>query len=140
MRPVGGENSSTLSLLAEPAAVASAREFVRRSLSGAVPTAVSSDLQLIASELFTNAIQHGENERVGITVDRDAGFAGVTVESRGPAPNVETPAEWSVAEPESLNGRGLGIVRKLADEVFVDRSDGRLVVTARQALERHADA
>ena len=131
---MGGRDES-VTLGASPAEVAAARRFVRRTLTGEVPASVSSDLQLIASELFTNAVEHGDNDVIELTVATDHQGARVTVNSRGVAPGVVSVADWSVADPDSITGRGLGIVRELADEVIVERDGEHLVVTASVLVE-----
>lgn len=140
MSEVGGEDATTMWFESSPSHVVAARRFVRRTLGDSVPAAVSRDLQLIMSELFTNAVQHGHGGRVKVTVQRSAGLAGVSVDSRGRAPNVGPIVDWTVAEPPSVTGRGLGVVRELADEVTVERGDDHFVVTARRAIRQTSDA
>lgn len=122
--------AGTIVLDADTAQVAVARRFVRRSLDGAVPSEVSADLQLIVSELFTNAVEHGRVDHVEVRLFVTSTVAGVTVDSHAPAPEVGAVETWSVADEASVTGRGLGIVRGLADAVQVEREPGRLVVTA----------
>ena len=38
---------------------------------------------------------------------------------------------WSVADVDQISGRGLGIVRRLADDVSVARTTNSLSITAR---------
>lgn len=140
MADVGGERTSTLSLRASPAQVVAARRFVRRSLGDSIPAPVSRDLQLIMSELFTNAVRFGTGPRVQVTVSRTADFAGVSVDSRGRAQHVDAITEWRVAEPEAIARRGLGIVRQLADEIAVERGDDYVAVTARRMIRQKSDA
>lgn len=140
MADVGGKQASTLSLRASPAQVVAARRFVRRSLGDSIPAPVARDLQLIMSELFTNAVRFGTGPRVQVTVSRTAEFAGVSVDSRGRAPEVGSITEWRVAEPETIAGRGLGIVRQLADEIDVESGDDHFAVTARRQIRERPDA
>lgn len=140
MADVGGEQTSTLSLRASPTQVVAARRFVRRSLGDSIPASVSRDLQLIMSELFTNAVLFGTGPRVRVTVSRTANFAGVSVDSPGRAQEVGSITEWRVAEPEAIVGRGLGIVRQLADEIAVERGDDHFAVTARRQIRERSDA
>jgi len=111
------------------AEVSTARRFVRASLTG-VSDAVASDAQLIASELVTNAIEHGVGGPVTMAVHLGDDVVSLTVESIGPAPNVGAVEEWRLAGVDEITGRGLGIVRAVADDVSVSRSPGRLVITA----------
>lgn len=101
-----------------------------------MPPAVAADLELIASELVTNAIEHGIGRHVRISLDCRNGTAVLTVESSGPSNGVGPVTDWEVAEPASLAGRGLGIVRQIADEVRVDQTADRLAVTVRRHLAR----
>lgn len=111
------------------AEVPTARRFVRTSLTG-LPDGVASDAQLIASELVTNAIEHGDGGPVTVAVHRSADAVAVTVESVGPAPGVGEVDDWRMADADEITGRGLGIVRAVAHGVSVERSPGRLVITA----------
>lgn len=116
-----------------PAEVSTARRFVRTSLAG-LPGGVASDAQLVASELVTNAIEHGVGGPVTIAIHRGSDAVTVTVESVGPAPDVGGVDGWRMPDADEITGRGLGIVRAVADEVAVHRSPGRLVITASLTL------
>lgn len=120
-------------LQADLAEVGAARRFVRKSLAD-VPDALNADVQLIASELITNAVEHGTGDRVSFVLRLDDGAVALTVESIGPAPNVRDVGSWQVAPAAHITGRGLGIVRSIADCVEVSRRDGRLVITAKLAF------
>lgn len=119
---------------ADTSQVAYARRFVRRLLADSTPDHVTNDLQLVTSELFTNAVEHGTAATVEISVESTPKFVGVRVVSEGPAPDVGPAIEWSVAESSAPDGRGLGIVRELADELIVERDGDRFAVTARRLL------
>lgn len=121
-------------LVADLAQVGAARRFVRRNLAPDVPAALNADVQLIASELVTNAVEHGSGDRVAFALRCELGAVALTVESIGPAPNVGDVDDWEVAPAEEITGRGLGIVRSIADRVEVSRNDGRLVITASLAF------
>ncbi len=118
-----------LELDADLAQVSTARRFLRANLTG-VSEGIASDAQLIASELVTNAIEHGTGGSVTMAVQRGDDAVAVTVESVGPAPNVGAVSEWRLADVDEITGRGLGIVRAVADDVSVTRSPGRLVIRA----------
>ena len=123
--------SDVMSVELDPvlAEVPTARRFVRVSLAG-LPDDVAADAQLITSELVTNAIEHGVGGPVTIAVHRRSDAVAVTVESVGPAPDVGAVDEWLMPDADEITGRGLGIVRAVAQDVSVDRSPGRLVITA----------
>ena len=129
-----GQDGSTVVLEAATSQVAVARRFVRQAVAGLVPDDVSADLQLIVSELFTNAVQYGVSNEVSITVEVGPDTAGVMVDSGSPAPDVGPIETWRLADESEISGRGLGIVRRLADVVRVDRDASRFAVAARRTF------
>ena len=128
------QDGATVVLEAETSQVAAARRFVRRVVSGLVPDDVAADLQLIVSELFTNAIQYGASATVSVTVRVGPDEAGVTVDSGSAAPDVGPIETWQVADEAEISGRGLGIVRRLADVVRVERGAERFAVAAQRTF------
>jgi anti-sigma regulatory factor (Ser/Thr protein kinase) len=134
-----GQDGTTVVLEAATSQVAVARRFVRQAVFGLVPDDVAADLQLIVSELFTNAIQYGASPRVSVTVEVGPGEAGVAVDSGSPAPDVGPIETWRVAEESEITGRGLGIVRRLADVVRVERGADRFAVAARRTFPSGLD-
>ncbi|CAN5365538.1 hypothetical protein BH23ACT3_BH23ACT3_15210 [soil metagenome] len=120
---------------ADTANVGKARRFVRRVLSECGADAVVADLELVASELVTNAVEHGNGDDIDITVTCDGGRqVTVTVTSHGGTDNVGPSDEWRVAEPGSITGRGLGIVRDLADHIDVRKRTGELRIVVERSL------
>lgn len=129
-----GQEGTTLVFEATTSQVAVARRFVRRTVAGHVPDDVAADLQLIVSELFTNAVQYGRSPTVSVTVEVGPDEAGVLVECGSAAPGVGPVDTWRVADEEEITGRGLGIVRRLSDVIRVVRDDERFAVAARRTL------
>ncbi len=133
-----GSAASSLRLAPETMNVPVARRFVRQSLArlrarhGA--DAVTTDLELISSELVTNAIEHGDGRTVDVTVTCDDERVLLQVTSRGNTDQVGPADEWEVADPGSITGRGLGIVRALADAVSVHRRADELRITVERRL------
>lgn len=127
---MGSTDVVRVELDAELGEVATARGLVRTHLPD-LPDRVGQDAQLVLSELVTNAIEHGRGGPVVVALDRSADAVIVTVESVGPAPRVGAVDEWRVAGAHETSGRGLGIVRAVADSVDVLKSPDRLAVTAR---------
>ena len=75
---------------------------------------------LVVSELVTNAVQHAEPP-YGIAVAVDDGLVRIDVVDHGSQVPAESP---ETAEGDRRpNGRGLGIVRRLAHEWGVERTE-----------------
>lgn len=113
--------------------VAEARRFVRHVIEATGDESLAADFELISSELITNAIEHGTGDLVDLAVEGDQRSVTLTVISRGNAGQVAPSNRWAVADPDSVTGRGLGIVRALADRIDVHRRGDEL----RIAVERH---
>jgi anti-sigma regulatory factor (Ser/Thr protein kinase) len=111
--------TTTTELPPEPASPAAARRFVTGALQqGHVPPATIEVVQLLTSELVTNAAVHARSPIV----------LSVTVTARAVRVAVED-AEGSTLAPGAVDsldthGRGLTIVGALADDWGVERRDG----------------
>lgn len=112
--------------------VSAARRFVRAELEGRVPEAAMSDLMLATSELITNAFEHGSQDRVRLTVNCNQGEAIIAVTSGGEFGRVPALDSWTTAGADRISGRGLGIVRKIADHIDVERAGGSVTITVRR--------
>jgi anti-sigma regulatory factor (Ser/Thr protein kinase) len=112
--------------------VGTARRFVRTNLDQQAGSDVVADLQIIASELVTNAIEHGPHAPVRITVRVHGREVSVTVTSAGSAQSIAPTEAWQISDPDDLAGRGLGIVRALSDAVDVTTSGDQISITARR--------
>jgi anti-sigma regulatory factor (Ser/Thr protein kinase) len=86
-------------------------------------------LALITTELVSNALAasppHGD-----IEVTLDASDHELCVSVRDAGSGLKS-ASFSPPPPTSRRGRGLAIVDHLADQLTIDRLDGRTLVTAR---------
>lgn len=120
-------------LAADMANVGLARRAVRDGLSG-LPDSIVGDLQLIVSELVTNAIDHGPAGSVIVEIHRDDHVVGATVTSPAPPTELRSPDTWTIPDAEATSGRGLAIVRQVADEVEVRRDDELLTIVARRRI------
>lgn len=108
-----------------PAIVPSARRFVRGILAGSPR---SDDMELIASELASNAILHTPSGHDGgeftVTVRTGPGWARVEVSDTGTG-------QWNAPsgpDGDNEHGRGLAIVAALADKLGHDiRAGGQTV-------------
>jgi anti-sigma regulatory factor (Ser/Thr protein kinase) len=109
--------------------VSAARRFVRNELAGRVPEEAVSDLMLATSELVTNAFEHGSQRPVRLTVRSNRDEASITVVSLGEGGRVPDVDAWTTARADRVSGRGLGIVREIADDIHVERSGGGVAIT-----------
>jgi anti-sigma regulatory factor (Ser/Thr protein kinase) len=109
--------------------VSAARRFVRKELEGRVPDEAVSDLMLATSELVTNAFDHGSHRPVRLTVRSNRDEASITVVSGGEGDRVPDVDAWTTARADRVSGRGLGIVREIADDIKVERSSGGIAIT-----------
>lgn len=117
-----------------PPSARAARDFVVAELRRATASERAvADFELIVSELVANSVQYGSGAEILVGVDAVTdGWYAVSISSGvdGDLPPLD-PAKWTVAEAEMRSGRGLGIVRALADDVSVTVNDGRLVIVCR---------
>ena len=118
-----------MELEAHMANVGAARRFVRQELAGRAPDEAVSDLMLATSELVTNAFEHGSQRPVRLTVRSNRDGASITVASGTEGSRVPDVEEWTTARVDHISGRGLGIVRGIADDIDVERSDGGVAIT-----------
>lgn len=85
-------------------------------------------VQLIATELLTNAFAvTPTGGRVELELRRSPGTVEVTVSDHGPGLELD---DVQAADPDERRGRGLVIVRELADQVLVRRDEGTTHITA----------
>jgi anti-sigma regulatory factor (Ser/Thr protein kinase) len=123
-----------LRLRARPADVSQARHAVVDYLGArGVSSIVVDDMELVTSELVTNAMVHGRRGSIGVEVDAEDEVI-VTVSNTGPAQAIPPIEEWRAASPVAPSGRGLGIVRRLCDDVAVLEMDDTTVVVCRRRL------
>ncbi|MGW6318962.1 ATP-binding protein [Streptomyces sp. NPDC055099] len=112
-----------------------ARAFVRITLvDWAVPEAVSQDLQLIVSELATNALAYTRSPEIVVSICLGAGTASVGVEDCGPHRRLTA----QCPDVEAERGRGLLIVKELASRWEQSKADdGGTTVRAEIDLPTH---
>jgi hypothetical protein len=67
-----------------------------------------------------------------VTVRRHSDEASVTVTSGGEHGRVPDADTWRTARADRISGRGLGIVRQIADGIDVERSGGSVAITVRR--------
>ncbi len=92
------------------------------------PAARVDDVILASSELMTNARWHGGGP-VQVECQVDDERIALAVTNQADPSDVPDPGDWSQPrDPLAPSGRGLGIVKALADRAVVDRSDHRLSI------------
>lgn len=133
-----GNDALDLEVAVRSDAVAGVRHAVVEHLAQrGVPSTVIDDIELVTSELVTNAIIHPRpvagapaiHVHVAIT---DA--IEIVVANNGSVATIPPVTEWRPAPALAPSGRGLGIVRRLCDHVTVEQRDGRAVITCRRRL------
>jgi anti-sigma regulatory factor (Ser/Thr protein kinase) len=129
------EESVELSLPADPAAVRDAREAVRTTLTRWRLHHLVEVCVLAVSELVTNALRYGRAP-IGVRLRRADTKVKIEVQDHGGGA-----ASAPVQEPDQLaeSGRGLGIVRAVADEVEAE-TDGVTTVSVSWRAERRERA
>jgi anti-sigma regulatory factor (Ser/Thr protein kinase) len=101
-------------LPADLASAQQARTAVRQVLTAWGMDHLSSDAELLASELVANAAEHGDGKPIGLSLRRHAepgGRPGITCEVTDTSPAMPQSAEPG---PNAERGRGLAIVNALA--------------------------
>lgn len=111
----------------DPADVAAARRFVRCVLADD-DADLRDDMQLIVSELMSNAVEHAEPARVEIVLTENE--VEVSVVAVG-APRLPPIALWELPPANAVRGRGLGIVRRVASALDLEQTDGSIRVGVR---------
>jgi anti-sigma regulatory factor (Ser/Thr protein kinase) len=121
-----------LSVPASPSRLAGLRRAVRAYLRG-VQDEVADDVVLALNEVATNAVLYGSSggEPVEVVVHVDDGWVEASVLDHGPDPPPGLPADTD--EPDA-GGRGLWLLRRLVDEVRLERVKLGTRVTLRRAI------
>jgi len=107
----------------------------------AVPSVIVDDLALVTSELVTNALIHPIPSDHPIRLDVSVGGAvKLEVAHWGPLYALPPVAAWQPAPPTEPSGRGLGIVRRLCDDVAVRQDGGWTVISCDRRLPDQSGA
>ena len=101
----------------------------RAALDAGLRKASLGDFVLAASELISNACEHGSCAQAAVV--RAGKMVRLCVSNktndRGAIP---PPSEWVMPAPSALSGRGLAVVSALAEDTDVAWNNGRVTVTA----------
>ena len=126
------ERLSERSFTAMTDSIAPARRFVRQ---GAEAVAVDpnwlADVELAASELISNAIEHGTGHEFAVGVGVDGEHFVLRVCSSHSGPGLADPSEWKAPPPEVLTGRGLSLVKAVSSSAWVEHVDGIITIGCR---------
>jgi anti-sigma regulatory factor (Ser/Thr protein kinase)/anti-anti-sigma regulatory factor len=116
-------NALSLSLPPVPTAGQVARAAIRDGFTGTVAPETLADLELVISELVTNAIEHGEGE-IELRLDHDAGALRGSVSDQGHGFRYELrPLDGGQDQPR---GRGLSIVNALVTRWGIEAGSTRV--------------
>jgi anti-sigma regulatory factor (Ser/Thr protein kinase) len=111
---------------AVPTSAQRVRRFVTAALlaDGADEASVQ-NLTLVASELASNVIEHGDGSQVVVAIDSsDAAWWAIEVCGGRPVRSELTdPVAWRLPAPHDPSGRGLALVRQLVDEIRIDNDE-----------------
>lgn len=113
------DRPSRLALKCDPQELGSRRErlAIAEHCAGRLAPETIYDLQLVASELVTNAFEHGARGVVTLDVIVHGESATVTVTSTGNSVGILNPNLWSFPEPTQASGRGLALTRAMSQAV-----------------------
>jgi anti-sigma regulatory factor (Ser/Thr protein kinase) len=132
----------TQSFLCNPLGARSARAFVTQSLTQHGATApLMRDFELVVGELTSNAVEHGVGSNIIVTTDfTDPQWWAVEVAAASDdvGDHILDPTQWSIAEPDAQSGRGLGITRRLMDDVSSKIESRRLTIRCRRRVSATA--
>lgn len=122
--------TNRVTFMAQPQAAVSCRRWVREQ---AARTFQDADrvlaIELVTSELVTNAIEHGTGSTFSVEVcDSELTFDVEVCSGSGLSVPSHDPDTWEMADENQASGRGLAIVRACSDSVEVRRQCERLAV------------
>ncbi|MGD9995351.1 MAG: ATP-binding protein [Ilumatobacteraceae bacterium] len=112
----------------------SIRRFVRTWFEARdVDPAAIDDLELAVSELATNAIQHGSGDVIEVELAAEpAELVAIVAADSEHLERIGDVRSWHIAPPDAVNGRGLGIVAAVMDEIEFSADQGRAVFRCRR--------
>ena len=123
-----------LSIPASPSRLAELRQTARVHLRG-VSDEVADDVVLVLDEAATNAVLYGSSgdQPIQVVVHVNDDWIEASVLDHGPEPPAGLPADTDTDELRA-GGRGLWLLRRLVDEVRLERVKLGTRVTMRRAI------
>jgi serine/threonine-protein kinase RsbW len=123
-----------VSVPASPSRLAGLRRAVRADLRG-VSDEVADDVVLALSEAASNAVLHGSSggQPIQVVVHVSDDWVEASVLDHGPQPPLGVPGDSNTHEL-GTGGRGLWLLRRLVDEVRLERVKLGTRVTLRRAI------
>lgn len=88
------------------------------------------EILLAANELFCNAFEHGTGSGCLFDMRRVGDHLTITVTNDAEDPELRAPDDWAMAGVDARNGRGLAIVRTVADKVSTRTSPQTVSIAA----------
>ncbi len=123
-----------LSIPASPSRLAELRQAARASLHG-LADEVAHDIVLALDEAATNAVLYGSSgdQPIQVVVHVNDDWVEASVLDHGPEPPAGLPVDADIEELPA-GGRGLWLLRRLVDEVRLERVELGTRVTLRRAI------
>lgn len=119
---------ATASLTFEPGypiVLADVRQWVRQL---AHP---SDDVEILVTELLSNARDHGSGGAIGVSLIRAENSATVVVSNTSLSPPPSLPSELLEDDADRVRGRGLRIASAVADSLDIEQRENQLIITGR---------
>lgn len=112
----------------EPAGVSVARRELADHADRVGATQVADAVELVVSELVSNAVEHGGDAPVEVGARRLEHLYQLWVRQRSAGAAPRPVSSWTMPSSDSRRGRGLAIVRALAESVELVHDDGVLEI------------
>lgn len=95
----------------------------------------SQDVELVVTELLSNARDHGERGAISVSITRREHTATVVVSNSTRAEPPSIPTEAPPVDPDQVRGRGLAIASAVTEHLAVEQQGDTLIITGRVALD-----
>lgn len=114
-------------------------EFMENTLEAwDVPMKTANKAQIAVDEIYSNIVYYSKAKNAGLTVSKSGGMLTLLFEDDGipydPTKAKEPDVTLSAQERE-IGGLGIFMVRKLAEDIRYEHTDGKNVLTVRFCIE-----